>query len=114
VLGIVAARVAEQTGKPALLISFNGDVGRGSGRCTTGLHLRNALSACSEHLVAHGGHAAAAGLELRRADFEPFRARFLVPVPTARRRARATSGEVKTSRTRLHARFRRRRFRRAQ
>jgi single-stranded-DNA-specific exonuclease len=76
VLGIVAARIAETTDKPVLLIAFAGDVGRGSGRCTTGLHLRDALGACSEFLVAHGGHAAAAGLEVRRERFEAFRDRF--------------------------------------
>jgi single-stranded-DNA-specific exonuclease len=77
VLGIVAARAAEISNKPAILISFKGDVGRGSGRCTTGLHLRNALGECSEFLEAHGGHAAAAGLEVRRDRFEAFRERFL-------------------------------------
>ncbi len=76
VLGIVAARVAEATYKPVLLVAFNGEVGRGSGRCTTGLHLRNALGACSDLLVAHGGHAAAAGIEVRREQFEAFRLRF--------------------------------------
>ncbi|MBL9079979.1 MAG: single-stranded-DNA-specific exonuclease RecJ [Planctomycetes bacterium] len=77
VLGIVAARAAEQTGKPVLLIAFRGDVGRGSGRCVSGLHLRHALAACSQHLVAHGGHAAAAGLEVRREHYDAFRERFL-------------------------------------
>jgi single-stranded-DNA-specific exonuclease len=76
VLGIVAARIAESTGKPVLLLAFHGDVGRGSGRCTTGLHLRNALGACSDLLVGHGGHAAAAGLEIRREHFAAFRHRF--------------------------------------
>ena len=76
VLGIVAARVAEQTGKPTILVAFTDQHGRGSGRCTGGLHLRQALGACSEHLIAHGGHAAAAGLELRRDQFEPFKAAF--------------------------------------
>lgn len=76
VLGIVAARIAEQTGKPTILIAFHDDIGRGSGRCPQGLHLRNALSQCSEHLRAHGGHAAAAGLELHRSEFEAFRRRF--------------------------------------
>lgn len=76
VLGIVAARVAEMTGRPVLLVSFTGDVGRGSGRCTTGVHLRDALAACSDLLVAHGGHAAAAGFEVRRDDFATFRERF--------------------------------------
>jgi single-stranded-DNA-specific exonuclease len=76
VLGIVAARIAEQTGKPTILISFAEEVGRGSGRCTGGIHLRNALAACADCLVSHGGHAAAAGLEVRRERFEEFRARF--------------------------------------
>lgn len=76
VLGIVAARIAETTHKPCLLVAFAGDTGRGSGRCTNGLHLRNALGACSDLLVSHGGHAAAAGLELRRAHFDEFRLRF--------------------------------------
>jgi hypothetical protein len=68
--------IAETTGKPALLIAFRGDVGRGSGRCNTGINLRDALAACREHLVAHGGHAAAAGLEVHRDRFEAFKARF--------------------------------------
>jgi single-stranded-DNA-specific exonuclease len=76
VLGIVAARVAETTGKPALLIAFRGDVGRGSGRCPAGINLRDALTACSDLLVAHGGHAAAAGMEVRRDRFDAFRLRF--------------------------------------
>lgn len=76
VLGIVAARVAEATHKPVLLVGFQGEVGRGSGRCVNGLHLRQALAACSEHLVASGGHAAAAGLEVRRERFAAFREAF--------------------------------------
>ncbi len=89
VLGIVAARIAELTCRPVLLIAFNGDVGRGSGRCTTGLHLRQALGACSDLLVAHGGHAAAAGLELRRENYEAFRTRF---AEVCARTAPATGG----------------------
>jgi single-stranded-DNA-specific exonuclease len=76
VLGIVAARIAETTGKPTFLVSFRGATGRGSGRCTSGLHLRNALMQCDDLLLAHGGHAAAAGLEVRRDQFEAFQARF--------------------------------------
>jgi single-stranded-DNA-specific exonuclease len=76
VLGIVAARIAETFHKPVMLVAFRGETGRGSGRCTTGVHLRAALSACTDVLVAHGGHAAAAGLEVRRDRFEAFRLRF--------------------------------------
>jgi single-stranded-DNA-specific exonuclease len=70
VLGIDAARVAEQT------VAFGEDTGRGSGRAVGGIHLRNALAACSDCLLAHGGHAAAAGLEVQRSRFDEFRARF--------------------------------------
>ena len=76
VLGIVAARVAETTGKPAILIAWKGDVGRGSGRCQSGLHLRNALAMCGEHLSSHGGHAAAVGLEVHRDRFAAFKEAF--------------------------------------
>lgn len=76
VLGIVAARVAEQTDRPVLLLAFDGETGRGSGRCTSGVHLRDALGECSDLLVSHGGHAAAAGLEIRREHFDTFRERF--------------------------------------
>jgi single-stranded-DNA-specific exonuclease len=76
VLGIVAARVADQTGKPTILVAFQDEFGRGSGRCPAGLHLRDALSACAEHLLAHGGHAAAVGLEVRRAQFPAFQRAF--------------------------------------
>ncbi|MBM4061874.1 MAG: hypothetical protein FJ265_12375, partial [Planctomycetes bacterium] len=76
VLGIVAARIAETTGKPVLLVGFRGESGRGSGRCTTGLHLREALAACGDLLVSHGGHEAAAGLEVHRSRFAAFCERF--------------------------------------
>jgi single-stranded-DNA-specific exonuclease len=75
VLGIVAARIAETVHKPAILIAFDGDRGRGSGRSPGGIHLREALGACSEHLLAWGGHAAAAGLEIERSKLDVFRRR---------------------------------------
>ncbi len=74
VLGIVAARLAETTGRPCILISFDGDIGRGSGRSPGGIHLREAMHACSHLLTSHGGHAAAAGLEIRRERLGEFRA----------------------------------------
>jgi len=76
VLGIVAARVAESTAKPVLLLSFKNGIGRGSGRCTNGVNLRDALGECSDLLEAHGGHAAAAGLEIKRENFDEFCKRF--------------------------------------
>jgi len=73
VLGIVAARMVDQLRKPTILVSFDGEVGRGSGRSPGTVHLRDAMSACSDLLVTYGGHAAAAGLEIRKENFDAFR-----------------------------------------
>jgi len=77
VLGIVAARLAESHARPALVIGFEGDTGRGSGRSHGGFNLYDALASSREHLIAFGGHAAAAGLSLKPDAFEAFRADFL-------------------------------------
>lgn len=73
VLGIVAARIAETLHKPTLLIAFDGDIGRGSGRSAGMLHLRDALGECQEYLRAFGGHAAAVGLEIERDRLDELR-----------------------------------------
>ncbi|MHC5062522.1 MAG: single-stranded-DNA-specific exonuclease RecJ [Planctomycetota bacterium] len=73
VMGIVAARLAETLLKPTLLISFDGDLGRGSGRTPPGFHLREALRGCGEQLIQYGGHAAAAGLEIDRSNLDAFK-----------------------------------------
>ena len=73
VLGIVASRVTESLGKPAILIAFDGERGRGSGRSGGTLDLRAALAACTDCLVAHGGHTAAVGLEIERSRLDEFR-----------------------------------------
>jgi single-stranded-DNA-specific exonuclease len=81
VIGIVAGRLAERYGRPALMIALPADatadgVGQGSGRSITGFALHQALAHCAEHLVAHGGHAAAAGFKIRAAEVDAFRERF--------------------------------------
>ena len=64
VVGIAASRLAERHWRPTVLLSIEGDVARGSARSIPGFDLIAALDACSEHLTRHGGHRAAAGLEL--------------------------------------------------
>lgn len=76
VVGIVASRLVERHGVPVVLISFDGDSGRGSGRSVPGFDLLAGLEACGEHLTRFGGHAAAAGLELDRASLPAFREAF--------------------------------------
>lgn len=64
VIGIVAGRIKEKTGKPALVVALDGRVGKGSGRSIAGVDLGAAIIAAREAglLLAGGGHAMAAGL----------------------------------------------------
>ncbi|TCM40794.1 exonuclease RecJ [Novosphingobium sp. ST904] len=69
VIGIVAGRIKEKTGKPTLVIAMDADEagnGKGSGRSIPGVDLGAAIIAAREAglLVAGGGHAMAAGLTI--------------------------------------------------
>ncbi|URW76699.1 single-stranded-DNA-specific exonuclease RecJ [Sphingomonas donggukensis] len=67
VIGIVAGRLKEKTGRPAIVIAIDEHgVGKGSGRSIPGVDLGAAVLAAKEHglLVAGGGHAMAAGLTI--------------------------------------------------
>src|SRR5262249_33997153 len=69
ILGIVAGKLAELYGKPALVATLpaEGDgPAVGSGRSVAGFALHEALAACGEWLQSHGGHAMAAGFRVRR------------------------------------------------
>ncbi len=79
VIGLVAGRVAEKFNRPVILIAQDQlgiKPGTGSARTANGLNLHTALTACSEHLVTFGGHAAAAGLRVEDSRLEHFRAAF--------------------------------------
>lgn len=73
VLGIVAARLTEQYGKPAYVLGFDGEVGTGSARAQGQLNLHQSLAGVAEHLVRYGGHRDAAGFTVTRAAFDRFR-----------------------------------------
>jgi single-stranded-DNA-specific exonuclease len=70
VIGIVASRLVESYHRPSVVISFDGEVGRGSGRSVDGFHLFNALQDCEPMLERFGGHRMAAGLTVRRDHVE--------------------------------------------
>ncbi|HLB54848.1 MAG TPA: single-stranded-DNA-specific exonuclease RecJ [Gemmatimonadales bacterium] len=76
VVGIVASRVVERYGRPAFLVGFDGDIGKGSGRSISRFDLHDALGECSHLLERFGGHRMAAGVTVRRSNFEAFRERF--------------------------------------
>ncbi|MDQ3023035.1 MAG: DHHA1 domain-containing protein [bacterium] len=76
VIGIVAARVAEQHGKPTVILADapgKPELWSGSVRSFGGIDVVSALSECSDHLVSFGGHAAAAGVKVSRASIHDLR-----------------------------------------
>lgn len=78
VVGIVASRLSRTHHRPALVIGFDeAGLGKGSGRSIEGLSLTASLGVCGHLLEKFGGHEMAAGLSLRQAHFEDFRAAFL-------------------------------------
>ncbi|WP_145249003.1 single-stranded-DNA-specific exonuclease RecJ [Aeoliella mucimassa] len=79
VIGIVAGKLVEQFHRPVVLISQDKlgiKPGTGSGRSVPGFDLHRAFSECSEQLVSHGGHAAAAGLRIEDRHIDRFRDEF--------------------------------------
>jgi len=65
IIGVVASRLVEQYGRPAIMLAINGEgIAQGSGRSIPGFNMRDALAACSENLISFGGHAMAGGLRL--------------------------------------------------
>jgi len=75
VSGIVASRLAERFGVPAVIICLEGDEGRGSCRSYGGFCIYAALEAAKEELSSFGGHELAAGLTLKRDRVDAFRRR---------------------------------------
>jgi len=78
VIGIVAGRIKEKTGKPTLVIALDADEagqGKGSGRSIAGVDLGAAVIAAREAglLVAGGGHAMACGLTIAPDQLEALR-----------------------------------------
>jgi len=76
VAGIVASRISERYFVPAVIVCFDGAEGRGSCRSFGGFDLFAALDASKEFLEGFGGHTLAAGLTVKRENFEAFRRRF--------------------------------------
>jgi len=74
VIGITATRVVERYGRPALVVSRDGEEAHGSGRSIPAFHLLNALESCGALFTRYGGHAHAVGLSLPSARVAELRA----------------------------------------
>jgi single-stranded-DNA-specific exonuclease len=77
VVGIVASRIKEAKNRPAIVIGFDGDLGKGSGRSISGVDLGAAIQRLTAEglLLKGGGHKMAAGLSVERSKLEPAMAR---------------------------------------
>ncbi len=77
VVGIVASRLKDAANRPAIVIGFDGDEGKGSGRSVSGVDLGASIQrlAAEGLLVKGGGHKMAAGLTVMRDQLEPAMAR---------------------------------------
>jgi single-stranded-DNA-specific exonuclease len=73
VIGIVASKLVEIMGRPTVMIALEGDTGRGSARSVDGFHISQALDACRDMLDRCGGHAQAAGFDVRADRVDEFR-----------------------------------------
>ena len=73
IVGLAAGRLAATTNRPSIVIGFDGDVGKGSGRSVPGIDLGHAVLTCLREglLVRGGGHRMAVGLTVRKEMLVP-------------------------------------------
>lgn len=75
IVGLVAARLAEEFGRPALVAEVGSEFLRGSARSSGSFHITEALGECSDLLARFGGHAMAAGFTISADSFGEFQRR---------------------------------------
>lgn len=76
VIGIVASKLTEKFYKPTILICFEDNIGKGSGRSLPGFDLHKALVETSAYLEKYGGHKMAVGLSLKKEKYNDFKLAF--------------------------------------
>lgn len=97
VIGIVASRLSDLAGRPAAVVSFDASGGgRGSVRACEGYHAIHALAASGEALETYGGHARAAGFQVKPGCFEAFKRLFCAACGKQAAAAGAAGGRTLT------------------
>ncbi len=76
-VGLLASRLVEKHGRPAIVLGVDGEMARGSGRSIDGFDLGHILKATRDIIQGGGGHAGACGVHLSTDRVEEFRARVL-------------------------------------
>ena len=76
VIGIVSSKITELYFKPSILLCYEDELAKGSGRSIPGFDLHDALMKCQNTIEKFGGHAMAIGITIRRERVEEFREAF--------------------------------------
>ena len=76
VIGIVSSKITDLYFKPSILLCYEDDVAKGSGRSIPGFDLHDALMKCQNSIEKFGGHAMAIGITIKRNKFEKFKKEF--------------------------------------
>lgn len=76
VIGIVSSKITDLYFKPSILLCYEDDVAKGSGRSIPGFDLHDALMKCQNSIERFGGHAMAIGITIKRNKFEKFKKEF--------------------------------------
>ncbi len=76
VIGIVSSKITDLYFKPSILICFEGEEGKGSGRSIPGFDLHEALMNCCNYVEKFGGHSMAVGINVNKNNFEKFKKEF--------------------------------------
>ncbi len=73
VLGLIAGKLAEKHGRPAIIMQDFGDMLTGSARSPQYFNIIEAITHCKEHLSGFGGHAQAAGFNVKKENLQAFK-----------------------------------------
>lgn len=76
VIGIVSSKITDMYFKPSVLLCYEDDLARGSGRSIPGFDLHEALEKCSTYIKQFGGHSMAIGITIEKDNFEKFKKEF--------------------------------------
>ena len=70
VIGIAASRIKDKYGKPTIIITYDGESAKGSGRSIEGFAMCDGVAYCKDLLTVFGGHPMAAGLSMKTENID--------------------------------------------
>lgn len=76
VIGIVSSKITELYFKPSILLCYEDEIAKGSGRSVPGFDLHEALMKCQEQIEKFGGHSMAIGITIKKDKFKDFTKKF--------------------------------------